>query len=508
MAVILTMVAAAGHAQVNQEELQQNLPNVIFLNYEGPHARVDTREQIRQIGVVLGRQIAAGETDMASLLSGVAAERRRTHSYNLRTGVLNRYFVIHCIGGYEEGKLDADIFGIGVDAAVDHIRNLRVIIQGYLQRTYNYNERDAALLAHYITVYNAVYRGNWDYMTGRFKSIVIENLIRERAGLSIRYDEWPGRTMMLIPLGPGGLSAVDTVAITDKQVIEEMRKDDDRGVPLRQQMVDLLEREAEQAERQARTEREEIRREEREIVQERQEIEQERRRVQEEEQTGRITQEESEQIQQEIERREQVVEEREREVEQRTEVVQRLEEFAEEKFEVAQQEREQVRVDQQAAIVQETAGIMGVMIERDSPVAMGSLVRLNTEGKELRRSPPNMMIHVRTLTFVGGKIIAIAGEASRAVRLIEINPTTMVIASQGDDDILTGSLLWANGNDLYAITADRHLGRFNTNLALQAKSAVNIHHGASVLIQQGRLLTQRADGTALVLHPADLTEVR
>jgi hypothetical protein len=43
---------------------------------------------------------------------------------------------------------------------------------------------------------------------------------------------------------------------------------------------------------------------------------------------------------------------------------------------------------------------------------------------------------------------------------------------------------------------------------LQAKSAVNVHPSATVAIQQGRLLTQREDGSALILNPADLTEAK
>jgi len=85
------------------------------------------------------------------------------------------------------------------------------------------------------------------------------------------------------------------------------------------------------------------------------------------------------------------------------------------------------------------------------------------------------------------------------------------MARQGVDDIRPGSLLWVNGNDLYAITTDVsnnrcYLGRFNTNLELQAKSAAQVHPGASVTIQQGKLLTQNTEGAPLILSPSDLSE--
>ncbi|MCL2764080.1 MAG: hypothetical protein FWD40_02215 [Treponema sp.] len=524
--IILIGITAAGFAQVNRDELQ-DLPPVVFINYEGPHARVDTREEIRQIGVVIGRQIAERERGMASTMEAMTAEQRRAHSYRFEIGAANRYFVIHCVSGQEGSKLDADIFGLGVDAGVDHVRNLRVILQGYLQSAYNYSPSDALLLAEYITVYNAVYRGNWDYFQERYKTLVMQNLVRERAGLSIRYDEWPGRTLMVIPLGQGGLSTIDTSTITDSRVIEEMRREDDQGVPQRQQMVDLMEREADQASRQAQTERQEIRQEERriteeraQVVQEREQIVQERQQVREAVQAGRITQGDANQLQRDLDRREQAASQAEQDLarredalDQRRDEAQRLETFAEEKADEAQAQRQEIARDQQAAIVQDASGVFATTIERVSPTQMGRVVRINpANGSEIRRSPLDL-VHTRTVTFTGGRIIAIAGEArgQGAVRLVEINQGNLEMAKQGDDDIRTGSLLWVNGSDLYAIIADgsdNFLGRFNTNLELQAKSETQVHSEAAVTIQQGRLVTQRSNGSPLLLDPATLREVR
>jgi hypothetical protein len=511
---ILAGITAVAAAQVNQDELKQDLPQVIFINYEGPHARIDTREQIRQRGVVLGRQISAGEGVMASRLDAMTFEQRRSYTYKIEAGASSRYYIIHCVSGPEDNKIDADIFGLGVDTGVDHIRNLRTIIQGYLQDAYGYTPIDAALLAQYITIYNAVYRGNWDYFNNRFKSQVIGNLVKERAGLSIRYDEWPGRTMMLIPLGIGGISAIDTTTITDSRVIEELRREDDRGIQQRQDMVDLKEREAEQAEQRAQTERENIRQEERQVAQERQDIAQERQQVQEDQDAGRITPEEAAQAQEQLDQREQAADEKDQELDQRREDVQQLEQFAEQKTDEAQQERQQIAADQQEAIAAGTtaSGIFGIAITRTDPTTMGRIIRVSLTGAEQRRSPLET-VHVRTVTFIGGKLLAIAGEnvGNGAVRLIELDQNNLEMAKQGDDDMQTGSLIWVNGNDLYAITLDHvtgkcSLGRFNTDLAIQAKSAVNVHPSASVTIQQGRLLTQREDGSALMLNPADLTE--
>jgi hypothetical protein len=357
------------------------------------------------------------------------------------------------------------------------------------------------LLAEYVTIYNAVYRGNWDYFGNRYKTQVMGNLTSDKVGLSIRYDEWPGRTLLVIPLGIGGLSSVDTSTLSDQKVIEEMRKEEDQGIPQRREMVDLMERETERVEQQAQTQRESIRQEEK-------QIEQERQQIQEDQQEGKITQEVAQKL-------EEILDKREEELEQRRDVVQRLEELAEKKSDEAQQQRQEIATDMQKIIAQDVSGVLGIKIERTSPVIMGRLVLLSTtDGKEVKKSPLDL-VHVRTVVFAAGRILAIAGEnrGQGAVRLIELNQASLEMARQGNDDIKSGSLLWVNGNDLYAILIDLannqcHMGRFNTNLELQARSVIRVHPDCSVVIQPGRLLTQREDGSAVVLNPADLTEVK
>jgi hypothetical protein len=275
-------------------------------------------------------------------------------------------------------------------------------------------------------------------------------------------------------------------------------------------MVDLKEREAEQAQQRAQTEREAIKQEEAQIAKERE--------------------------QPQDSQKEQELAERESELEQRRDEAQKLDELAEQKIEEAQQEREEIAKDQQSTIAatdsgssnastasgnqqdgtfrETVGGLFGITIENPDP-SRGRLILFNlTTGNEIRRSVLNT-IHTRTVTFIDGKIIAIAGEnrADATVRLTEINQDTLETVKFGDDDVMTGSLIWVNSNYLYAITVDLtnnqcYLGRFDTNLVLQAKSSITVHPQASVAFQQERLLTQRDDGSALILNPVDLTEIK
>jgi len=504
---IFTIGAGIVYAQIDQGELERNLAPVSFVNYEGPHTRIETREQIRQIGVGLGQAVKAG--------SG-------------QTGATNRYFVIHSVSDPDGEKLDADIFGLGANAGVDHVRNLRTIIQGYLQEAYDYSARDAALLAEYITIYNAVYRGNWDYFVQRYKTPVIGHLNRQDAGLSVRYTEWPGKTLMVIPLGIGGLSSIDTTTITDSRVVEEMRKEDDRGVEQRRDMVDLKERESDAAAQQAAEQREAARNEERAVAGERSQVEQsrqqtaeDRKQLEEDKSQGTVTQQEAEAREKELAERESETQKKSEELDKREEelVLQReqaaeKDEFAEKKAEEAQQERVSIAQDQQAIIDRGElpGGLISVILEKSDSV-LGKLISIDPATRGVLRNSSLDTVYVRTLTFAGGKILAIAGEnrGNGAIRLIEINSRSLEMTKQGDVDIHPNSLIWVNGSDLYAITNDLsngtlNLGRFNTDLALQAKSAIAVHPNAMVSIQQGSILTQKADGSSAVLNVADLTE--
>ena len=499
-------------AQVDKNELE-NLGQVEFINYEGPYSRIETRAQIRAIGYSMGLDVKTGSS---------------------RSGALGRYFVIHSVSAPDGLKLDADIMGLGVDVGVDHVKNLRLIIQGYLEAAYDYTERDAALLAEYITVYNAVYRGDMEYFGARYKNAVMENLTPEKAGLALRYDEWPGQTLMLIPLGTGlggPLSSVDTSSISDSRVTESLRQEPDASLDQRKEMIDLKERESEETEQQAAVQREAIRQEEEKIAEERKEAVRQQEEARQEQQQVAQERQQPGADQQALDERERQADEKAREareqqenLDQRQQEVQeqkretdRQEAFADQKSEEAQQERQRVAEDQQSVISGEdlsdpASGLLGVSITMPG-TSLGRLVRLDANtGKEVKVSPLNT-VNVRTVNNINGRIFAVAGEARGlgAIRLVEINSSTLEMQKQGDDDIAPNSLLWVNGQDLYSITnigTNLYLARFNTELARQARSTVTVHPFSSMLFTDSYVITQRQDGSAVLLNSKDLSEIK
>ncbi|MDR3336285.1 MAG: hypothetical protein LBT16_03675 [Treponema sp.] len=502
-----------------------------FINYEGPYARIETLEQIRNIGASLGTSVNAGA---------------------VQGGGGNRYFIIHSVTPPEGDRLDADIFGLGVDVGVDHIRNLRLIIQGYLESAYRYSARDAALLGEYITIYTAVFRGNWGYFSGRYKNAALGHVDQEKAGLSIRFDEWPGRTHMLIPLTlaeGGSLSALDTSALSSPEVIDEMRSQDDMGLSSRKDMVDLKEREAAEAEERAAAQRQAADTEQQRINQEREQNQTEREQIarereqaredgatgrpvaREDTETGRTAAREQRSAEEQLAAREAAAEQKDEELNQREaaaaarrQEAEKNEELAERKGEEARQERQEIAQDQQILIAREEGqtpaarrqaqdpGFLGIrMIGTDS--ALGRLVRVNAAtGAELRSGNLDT-VNARSLTQAGNRLIAVAGEnrGAGAIRLVEIDQENLGIARQGNDDIHPQSLIWQNGGGLYAIAVQDgkpYLGRFNNNLEKEAQSAIAVHPYGTPVFQEGMILIQRENGQVAILNGADLSEKR
>jgi hypothetical protein len=239
------MAQAANGLSVASGELESAKGrDLAFVNYEGPQSRIDSAADIVAIGLGLGRELPPPSAGAAK--AGAASQPAAAR----RAGNLDRYAVIRAVDPSVAEGLDADIIVIGADAEVDHVKNLRRIISGYLQAAWGYGSADASTLAVYVTVYNAVHRGDLAYFKARYKAVVMGELSAGNAGLSLRYDEWAGKSRIVIPLSrkakSGALGAVDTGAVSDKATTEKLRAEPGASVGDRQAMTELKSREVEQ----------------------------------------------------------------------------------------------------------------------------------------------------------------------------------------------------------------------------------------------------------------------
>jgi hypothetical protein len=158
-----------------------------------------------------------------------------------------KYSAIHAVDTAEPGKLSADIISLDRDAKIDHIDNVRRVASAYMTGLYQYPRRDSDLLALFISYYNAVYRGNLTYFTGKYKTVVLSHLTADKVGISTNYFDWPGKTQMVIPLNEGAsrdvFGALNSSELTTKPVIRQLQATPDKGIPERTAVTDLKQQE-------------------------------------------------------------------------------------------------------------------------------------------------------------------------------------------------------------------------------------------------------------------------
>ncbi|HVP23819.1 MAG TPA: P83/100 family protein, partial [Conexivisphaerales archaeon] len=160
-----------------------------------------------------------------------------------------KYTAIHAVDKAEPSKLDADIISLDKEARVDHIDNVRRVVAAYLESLYGYPRGDSDLLALFVSYYNAVYRSNLPYFSGKYKNLVLSYLTKDKVGISLRYYEWPGSTQLVIPLNEKEkrdvLGSLSSTELTSKGVMDQLKQKEDKGLPERKAMVELKQKEVE-----------------------------------------------------------------------------------------------------------------------------------------------------------------------------------------------------------------------------------------------------------------------
>lgn len=522
---------------VDEAEIKSTSNQTItFENYTGPHSRVDTLEQIKGIGRDLANDF---DKNIAKTYGG------------------QRYSVIHAVDSNEDGKLDADIFIIGKDAEVDHIRNVRHIIASYLSKAYEYEYDDAYTIATFATVYNAVYRGKIDYFKGKYKSVVTNNLSSSKVGMSTSYKDWPGNSQIVIPLADldGGLSTVDTSVISDKKVVESMQEEDNKGIDERKNMVDIKEREAEQAQENAQQAQKKVTEEEKKLKEEQKELaskqaatqqaqkkadeaqkkadESEKKaqeaqtkaanapqdkqaqenakvaeqQAQKDKEEAESAQKQADEAKQEEVAQQEVVDKQAESVEEAKEVAQEEQEKADKKQTEAQNERAEIAKDQKEVVSN------GILEEKTAAYALklvdeqnlySAIVKINRfTGEELKESPVNV-IRNRMIYRDGLDFIAIAGETSKtgAVKLVKLDKDNLEIISESKETIADNSVLIQVGADYYCVINEKskyYVGKFNSNLECSAKSVIQVNPATPIYLSaEGVYVTNSEDKITLL----------
>ncbi len=514
IAVLLLLTPFLFARDVAEEELRElGTRDVEFINYTGPYETINTIEEIVGIGRSLGAGVDVGPASSDFVLAG-------------------RYRVIHAVDPAVRDRFDADIIVPLASARVDHINNLRRIISGFLQEAYTYSPADADLLARWITIYNAVVRGNMEFFGERYKPVVTGNLTAANAGLSRRYDEWPGQSRIVIPLSttaaPGVIGAVDPGEIADDRVIEELRTLDDRGVEERREMIDLTERVIEEREETVAREEEAILREEERVAEEEARIAEERERIAaEREEIAALPEEEREPAEEELVARDEELAERERRLEEeRRAAEERREAIIDDRQEIAdltdrvRAERERIARDARALldereISEEVRGLSGTLspvyflrIRDEAGLILGQLIQINpVTGLLLNRSREDRIVS-RRYTFHAERLLVVVADGESG-RLAHYDVTTLAETRRSEDEVHIASVMEVRGDParVYAVVrsaGDWHLGRFDAELALVDRSVIAVNPYTTIAFSGDKVWVQSADDRIVALALDDL----
>lgn len=519
--------------EVDKTELQSTKSTTIeFISYTGPHKIIDSVEAIKGIGKSLGKEIAPS--------------RDTSKTANLG----NKYTVIHAIDENQTGKFDADIIFINKDANVDHITNLRRIISAYLVSAYDYSESDADTLAVFITVYNAVYRGDLDSFKNKYKDVVVKNLSSNNCGLSVNYKDWPGSSEIVIPLYDvknGGLSTIETSVISDKKVVESMKEDDDKNIESRKEMVDIKEREAEESQEKANAAQKKAVEEQKKLKEEKQktkeakaeakeaekkseqakaEAEEAKKEAEanpEDEELQKVAeekQEEAEAAEQEAEEKQEALEEQqkaeatqEEKTEEAKEEAKTEQERADKKQTEAQTERKDIAKDQQIVQNNEikeasTPSSYGIVLTDEANI-LSKLVKFNSKTGEIIKSSPVTVIRNRTIYKTPDAYIAIAGEneGNGTIKLVLIDIETMEIFAESEETVSDTSVLVNDGNEYYCVINyddDWVVGKYDETLALKLKSKVNVKQSTPITVTESGIVVTDKNGNLKLLSKETL----
>lgn len=513
---------------------------VDFVNYVGPQSVIQSSSEIRGIGAALAASI--GTPDGKSAQAGDQA----------------RYAVIRAVDPTAGSGLDADILVIGKEAAVDHIDNVRRIISGYLEGAWGYSRADAATLAVFITVYNAVHRGDIAYFSSKYKQVVMKELSADNAGLALRWDQWAGKTRLLIPLSsgakPGAAGAVSTGTISGKEVTEGMKAEPGAGIPERQALVDIKQKEVAQSQEQAAQARSDAAAAsaraaaaQTQLAEAQKNLEaaqaaaaqptpgtaegaqaqapkaaeaQSQAQAPQPTTTGQESAQAAPTVaeaQRQVSEAQKAVDTAQAEAAAKTKEAQAADAVAAAKQTEIAADRQSITADQNAAIAGQVAAAnaseaSGVFVQEivDAAYPYSRIDFIDGGSGKLIRASVLNSIRSRSLVDGGESFVAVAGKegGTGAVRLVAIEKKGLTQIAQGSVDIYPESVVAKVGDSYFAVikTAEGkyYLGRFGADLSEAARTTDEVNPFTFVVKAGDGILAQSADGGFLSLDPTSL----
>lgn len=515
--LFLTFCLAAGLSPLFSQSLDEgelkkrSFDSIEFTNYQGPHAYLNTREEILGIG--------------RSLAAGVASSPR--------FALGNKYAVVR-IYQPEDPRLSADILALLPDAGVDHIRNLNLIVAGYLETALKYPLPTALLLADFITRYNAFYRGNLEYVTQTYAVGVHAEVTAENVGLSTVFSQWAGRSRILIPLAStvarGDRGMVDADVISAPEVVQDL-KEEPQGLEQLKELTNLKEEEIAREQEAIAQAEENLDKREQEII----------LRMEEGEKTpatatgegtpgtptgpeapatgepGKLGTETSPAAElAKIQEERQALEEKKEQVAQREENLQQA------RQDIAQTENKRLEEEKKTPAAAQTPAAAAAPAGPPPPDALAYLSITDNEGqfaqpvlldaasgKVLQRSSLNT-VRSRQMVSLGSSYLVVAGrsEGAGTVKLFTLAQDSLKTLLESKVEAAPQSRLLVSGSQFYGVYKDAQglwkAGLFGPDLSVVATSEEEVLPGTLVELKGSQLILQGKNGAVLRLNSKTL----
>lgn len=492
--LIFITVAVSSFSLFAQEVAEEEFINtevIEFINYSGTYEVINSLEQIIGIGSTLGENVEPGA------------------SRDVRFGP---YRIVHSYEPDNPVGLDGDILIMGEASRVDSITNLRHIIGGYLTSAYGYDEEKAFTLAVFITYYNALWYQKIEHFSSKYKSGVLHHLESDQCGLARIWSEWPGKARIVIPLkGPGyGAEGVDGSLISQDEVIEVMREEDDKRIEERKDLVEIREEEnSEQGEELEKQEEQLVEREEA-IKDEISALESEEELTQEEEQTLEQLRDEEKDIQEE---RIQLEEEKEKLEQSNEEVLDMRDDIAVDENEIIDNGDDEV--EKKESVFTSPAEDESVPFfffsqkGAEEGFAYGSIELYDLTAGSREKESTLTIIYGRTFKEYDGAFLAVAKDRdTNRVLAMTLDKENLAVSQKTREEIYPGSQVVVDkSNQIYLVFKQDgwwSLGRFDKNLDLQASSQKEVNPMTDIQLFNGQIFVQGISGELIILNGESL----
>lgn len=569
--IILTSALSSWALEVDVDEILKS-DRVNFTNYSGRQRGTDSVREIRDIGIKLAQGVEAT-------------------GYNELFRYHMKYSILRAMSDDDNEKYSADIFFIDQGARVDHIKNVRRILSSYLVSMYKYSISEADTLALFLSYYNAIYRGDMDYLSKTYNGAVMKHINSSNAGIATNFRQWPGKTAMLIPLTSDSkrdkLKGIDPFVIADKKTIEEVKKERS-NLDARKDMTELKQKNIEDEKTRIETEKKKIEKDkalqqekEKKIRDEQKKTEERKKALEKEQEQLKKEKAEAEKIQDPKKREEEKkkISEKENELKKKADALKKQEAKQEEemtsiekdksstdkqeealkkdekviaeKEEILKEEKKELSEDIKKE-TKETKKLTSDEVQQKEEELKQKEEELDKREDKLRtdtaeknvfalkifylkikdyladghynnemfminpatkavefKSPVTNICGRRYDIFSGGiVVITHRGNHQKGHNLTLIDRNTLESSKTGSDDIFWRSFIEIREQNIYAIIKQEgkyFLGKFNTDLKLEAKSSQEVSQDSFITFFEDSIYINRADKTIIILKKDDLT---